>query len=85
MTVSRKSLRNARLPQRQYPARPDVLILGFPAPWPFSLWLAGKTEDLEYFYPTDVLVTGYDIIFFWVARMIFSGMEHMKSIPSTRC
>ena len=40
-----------------------------------------KTEDLEYYYPTDVLVTGYDIIFFWVARMIFSGVEHMKETP----
>ena len=40
-----------------------------------------KTADLDYFYPTDVLVTGYDIIFFWVARMIFSGCEHMKKIP----
>ncbi|MHB8065819.1 MAG: valine--tRNA ligase, partial [Ruminiclostridium sp.] len=50
--------------------------------WPFStLGWPEKTEDLEYFYPTDVLVTGYDIIFFWVARMIFSGMEHMKEEP----
>ncbi|MDD4716076.1 MAG: class I tRNA ligase family protein, partial [Oscillospiraceae bacterium] len=40
-----------------------------------------KTPDLAYFYPTDVLVTAYDIIFFWVARMIFSGMEHTKQIP----
>ena len=38
-------------------------------------------QDLKYFYPTDVLITGYDIIFFWVARMIFSGLEHMKRIP----
>jgi len=50
--------------------------------WPFStLGWPEKTEDLEYFYPTSVLVTGYDIIFFWVARMIFSGMEHMKKEP----
>ncbi len=50
--------------------------------WPFStLGWPDKTEDLEYFYPTNVLVTGYDIIFFWVARMIFSGMEHMKQEP----
>ena len=50
--------------------------------WPFStLGWPDKTEDLAYFYPTDVLVTGYDIIFFWVARMIFSGMEHMKREP----
>lgn len=50
--------------------------------WPFStLGFPEETEDLKYFYPTDVLVTGYDIIFFWVARMIFSGLEHMKRIP----
>jgi len=50
--------------------------------WPFStLGWPDKTPELEYFYPTDVLVTGYDIIFFWVARMVFSGMEHMKEIP----
>ena len=50
--------------------------------WPFStLGWPEKTEELEYFYPTDTLVTGYDIIFFWVARMIFSGLEHMKASP----
>jgi valyl-tRNA synthetase len=50
--------------------------------WPFStLGWPDDTPDLRYFYPTDVLVTGYDIIFFWVARMIFSGMEHMKREP----
>ena len=50
--------------------------------WPFStLGWPDKTEDLEYFYPTDVLVTGYDIIFFWVIRMIFSGYEQMKERP----
>lgn len=43
--------------------------------------LAGKTEDLDYFYPNDVLVTGYDIIFFWVIRMIFSGYEQMGEKP----
>ena len=61
----------------------DVLDTWFSsALWPFStLGYPDKTEDLEYFYPTDVLVTGYDIIFFWVARMIFSGLEHMKHIP----
>ena len=62
---------------------PDVLDTWFSsALWPFStLGWPDKTEDLAYFYPTDVLVTGYDIIFFWVARMIFSGMEHMKREP----
>ncbi len=50
--------------------------------WPFStLGWPEKTEDLKYFYPTNTLVTGYDIIFFWVARMIFSGLEHMGEIP----
>ena len=61
----------------------DVLDTWFSsALWPFStLGWPEKTEDLEYFYPTDVLVTAYDIIFFWVARMIFSGCEHMKKPP----
>jgi len=61
----------------------DVLDTWFSsALWPFStLGWPDKTEDLKYFYPTDLLVTAYDIIFFWVARMIFSGVEHMKRIP----
>ncbi len=50
--------------------------------WPFStLGWPEQTEDLKYFYPTDVLVTGYDIIFFWVIRMIFSGLEQMNEVP----
>ncbi|MCR4684954.1 MAG: valine--tRNA ligase, partial [Lachnospiraceae bacterium] len=50
--------------------------------WPFStLGWPDKTEDLEYFYPTDVLVTGYDIILFWVIRMVFSGIEHTGKSP----
>jgi len=50
--------------------------------WPFStLGWPEQTEDLKYFYPTSTLVTGYDIIFFWVARMIFSGLEHTGKIP----
>ena len=62
---------------------PDVLDTWFSsALWPFStLGWPEKTPDMAYFYPTDVLVTGYDIIFFWVARMIFSGMEHTKQTP----
>ncbi|HOQ00583.1 MAG TPA: valine--tRNA ligase [Acetivibrio clariflavus] len=62
---------------------PDTLDTWFSsALWPFStLGWPNETEDLKYFYPTDVLVTGYDIIFFWVARMIFSGMEHMGKEP----
>ena len=61
----------------------DVLDTWFSsALWPFStMGWPDKTPELEYFYPTSVLVTGYDIIFFWVARMIFSGMEQMKQIP----
>ncbi|MCL2663776.1 MAG: valine--tRNA ligase [Oscillospiraceae bacterium] len=61
----------------------DVLDTWFSsALWPFStLGWPEKTADLEFFYPTDVLVTGYDIIFFWVARMIFSGMEFTKLAP----
>ncbi len=50
--------------------------------WPFStLGWPDKTDDLEYFYPTNTLVTGYDIIFFWVVRMMFSGIEHMGKVP----
>ncbi len=51
--------------------------------WPFSTlgWPDESSEDFKYFYPTDVLVTGYDIIFFWVARMIFSGCEHTGKPP----
>ena len=62
---------------------PDVLDTWFSsALWPFStLGWPESTEDLDYFYPTDVLVTGYDIIFFWVARMIFSGCEQTKKTP----
>ena len=61
----------------------DVLDTWFSsALWPFStLGFPEKTEDYRYFYPTDVLVTGYDIIFFWVARMIFSGIEHTGKVP----
>jgi valyl-tRNA synthetase len=61
----------------------DVLDTWFSsALWPFStLGWPDKTPDLEYFFPTDVLVTGYDIIFFWVARMIFSSCEQMKKPP----
>lgn len=50
--------------------------------WPFStLGWPDNTEDLKYFYPTNTLVTGYDIIFFWVVRMMFSGLEHMGKVP----
>ena len=62
---------------------PDVLDTWFSsALWPFStLGWPEKTADLDFYYPTSVMVTGYDIIFFWVARMIFSGCEQMHQIP----
>ncbi len=62
---------------------PDTLDTWFSsALWPFStLGWPENTEDLDYFYPNDVLVTGYDIIFFWVIRMIFSGYEQMGKAP----
>ncbi|MGN0407673.1 MAG: valine--tRNA ligase, partial [Bacteroides sp.] len=62
---------------------PDTLDTWFSsALWPFStLGWPDNTEELSYFYPTNVLVTGYDIIFFWVIRMIFSGYEHMGERP----
>ncbi len=62
---------------------PDTLDTWFSsALWPFStLGWPHQTEDLDYFYPNDVLVTGYDIIFFWVIRMIFSGYEQMGAEP----
>mgnify|MGYP001238912261 FL=1 len=65
---------------------PDTLDTWFSsALWPFStLGWPEKTEELDYFYPTDVLVTGYDIIFFWVIRMIFSGYEHMGKKPFSK-
>ncbi len=62
---------------------PDTLDTWFSsALWPFStLGWPEKTPELDYFYPTDTLVTGYDIIFFWVARMIFSAIEHTGEVP----
>ena len=67
----------------QFTQDPDTLDTWFSsALWPFStLGWPEQTEDLKYFYPTDVLVTGYDIIFFWVIRMIFSGYEQMGERP----
>ena len=61
----------------------DVLDTWFSsALWPFStLGYPKKNKNLDYFYPTNVLVTAYDIIFFWVARMIFSGLEFMNEVP----
>ncbi len=63
----------------------DVLDTWFSsALWPFStLGWPEKTEDFDYFYPTNVLVTGYDILFFWVIRMVFSGLHHTGKLPFT--
>ncbi|MBP5313134.1 MAG: valine--tRNA ligase [Clostridia bacterium] len=68
---------------KKFERDPDTLDTWFSsALWPFStLGWPEKTPELDYFYPTDVLVTGYDIIFFWVARMIFSGIEQMGKVP----
>ena len=62
---------------------PDTLDTWFSsALWPFStLGWPDQTDDLKYFYPTNTLVTGYDIIFFWVVRMMFSGLENMGDVP----
>ncbi len=63
---------------------PDTLDTWFSsALWPFSTlgWPNMDSEDLKFFYPTNTLVTGYDIIFFWVARMMFSGIENMGEVP----
>ncbi len=62
---------------------PDVLDTWFSSGlWPFStLGWPEQTPDLEYFYPTSVLETGYDILFFWVARMIMSGLEYTGEVP----
>ena len=83
MTVSKEDI--SVCPKCGKPVRQeeDVLDTWFSsALWPFStMGWPEKTADLERYYPTSVLVTGYDIIFFWVARMIFSGMEHMGEKP----
>ena len=83
MTVSKEDI--TVCPKCGKPVRQeeDVLDTWFSsALWPFStMGWPDKTEDLARYYPTNVLVTGYDIIFFWVARMIFSGMEHMGEKP----
>ena len=83
MTVSKEDI--TVCPKCGKPVRQeeDVLDTWFSsALWPFStMGWPEKTADLERYYPTSVLVTGYDIIFFWVSRMIFSGMEHMGEKP----
>ncbi|MEA4933606.1 MAG: valine--tRNA ligase [Lawsonibacter sp.] len=84
MTVSRQDVTECEhCHSKRIHRDPDVLDTWFSsALWPFStLGWPDKTEDMAYFYPTDVLVTGYDIIFFWVARMIFSACEQTKQPP----
>ena len=84
MTVSREDAAECEAcHSKNIEQDPDVLDTWFSsALWPFStLGWPEETEDLKYFYPTDVLVTGYDIIFFWVARMIFSACEQTHKPP----
>ena len=83
MVVTKEDARS--LPEvRHSPLRqdPDTLDTWFSsALWPFStLGWPDKTEELKYFYPTNTLVTGYDIIFFWVVRMMFSGLKNMGEV-----
>ncbi len=83
MTVSKEDITVCPKCGKSVRQEEDVLDTWFSsALWPFStLGWPEKTEDLEYFYPTSVLVTGYDIIFFWVSRMIFSACEHTGEAP----
>ncbi|MBO4854648.1 MAG: class I tRNA ligase family protein, partial [Oscillospiraceae bacterium] len=85
MTVSRNDATECeRCHGKNIRREEDVLDTWFSsALWPFSTmgWPDRNAPDLNYWYPTSVMVTGYDIIFFWVARMIFSGMEQMKREP----
>ena len=84
MTVSREAVCTCpKCGSKNVEQDPDTLDTWFSsALWPFStLGWPDKTPELEYFYPTDVLVTGYDIIFFWVIRMVFSGYAHTGKAP----
>ena len=84
ITVSREDATQcAHCGSRNIHRDEDVLDTWFSsALWPFStMGWPEKTAELDYWYPTTVMVTGYDIIFFWVARMIFSAMEHLDEIP----
>ena len=84
ITVSREDAHEcAHCHSKNITQEEDVLDTWFSsALWPFStMGWPDKTPELDYWYPTSVMVTGYDIIFFWVARMIFSGMEQMKEEP----
>ena len=83
MTVSKQDITTCPVCGAPLRQESDVLDTWFSsALWPFStLGWPDRTPELEKYYPTSVLVTGYDIIFFWVARMIFSGLEHMGQKP----
>ena len=83
MTVSKEDITTCPKCGKPVHQENDVLDTWFSsALWPFStLGWPEQTEELKKYYPTSVLVTGYDIIFFWVARMIFSGLEHMGKAP----
>ncbi len=83
MVVSKEHVENCPKCGAKMRQDEDTLDTWFSsALWPFStLGWPDKTEDLEYFYPTNTLVTAYDIIFFWVVRMMFSGIEHMGKVP----
>ena len=84
MTVSREAVCTCpKCGSKNVEQDPDTLDTWFSsALWPFStLGWPDKTPELEYFYPTDVLVTGYDIIFFWVIRMVFSALEQTDQVP----
>ena len=83
MTVSKEDIKVCPKCGKPVRQEEDVLDTWFSsALWPFStLGWPEKTEDFEYFYPTSTLVTGYDIIFFWVSRMIFSACEHTGKAP----
>jgi len=83
MTVSKEDITTCPKCGKPVRQEEDVLDTWFSsALWPFStLGWPEKTEDLDYFYPTSTLVTGYDIIFFWVSRMIFSACEHTGKAP----
>ncbi len=83
MVVSKDDVKTCPKCGKQMRQDEDTLDTWFSsALWPFStLGWPDRTEDLKYFYPTNTLVTGYDIIFFWVVRMMFSGIEHMGEVP----
>jgi len=83
MVISKEHIETCSKCNAKLRQDPDTLDTWFSsALWPFStLGWPEKTEDLDYFYPTSTLVTGYDIIFFWVVRMMFSGIEHMGKAP----